>query len=91
MHPCRYLFQSLDAAQQNYEIYDRELLEIVRALEEWRHYLEGNPFPVCVLSDHKNLEYFHTAQKFNRRQARWSLFLSQFDLQLQHISGTKMV
>ena len=68
MHPCGYLSQSLDAAQRNYEIYDRELLGIVRALEEWRHYLEGNPFPVRVLSDHKNLEYFHTAQKLNRRQ-----------------------
>ena len=91
MHPCGYLSQSLDAAQRNYEIYDRELLGIVRALEEWRHYLEGNPYPVRVLSDHKNLEYFRTAQKLNRRQARWSLFLSQFDLQLQHVPGTKMV
>ena len=65
MHPCGYLSQSLDAAQRNYEIYDRELLGIVRALEEWRHYLEGNPYPVRVLSDHKNLEYFRTAQKLN--------------------------
>ena len=69
MHPCGYLSQSLDAAQQNYKIYDRELLGIVRALEEWQHYLEGNPFLVHVLSDHKNLEYFHTAQKLNKRQA----------------------
>ena len=91
MHPCGYLSQSLDTAQQNYEIYDRKLLEIVCALEEWRHYLEGNPFSVHVLSDHKNIEYFCTAQKLNRRQAQWSLFLSQFDLQLQHVSGTKMV
>ena len=60
MDPCGYLFQSLDAAQQNYEIYDRELLEIICALEEWQHYLEGNLFPVHILSDHKNLEYFHT-------------------------------
>ena len=35
IHPCGYLPQSLDAAQQNYEIYDRELLGIVCALEEW--------------------------------------------------------
>ena len=61
MHPCGYLFQSLDAAQRNYEIYNRELLGIVRALKEWRHYLEDNPFPVRILSDHKNLEYFRTA------------------------------
>ena len=35
MHPCAYLSKSFDAAQRNYEIYDRELLGIVRALEEW--------------------------------------------------------
>jgi len=40
--------------------------------------------------DHKNLEYFMKAQKLNRRQARWALYLSRFDFVLKHISGTKM-
>ena len=31
------------------------------------------------------------AQKLNRRQARWSLYLSEFDLHLIHIPGTKMI
>lgn len=91
LHPCAYLSKSFDAAQWNYKIYDRELLGIVRALEEWHHYLEGNPHPIEMLSDHKNLTYFRTAQKLNRRQARWSLFLSQFDLQLKHITSTRMI
>ena len=43
-----------------------------------------------VLSDHKNLTYFRKAQKLNRRQARWSLYLSEFDLKLTHTAGTKM-
>ena len=34
MHPCRYLSQSLDAAQRNYEIYDREMLAIMEALKD---------------------------------------------------------
>ena len=46
---------------------------------------------MTVLSDHKNLTYYRDAQKLNRRQARWSLFLSDFDVKLVHISGTKMV
>ena len=90
-HPCLYLSQSLDAAQRNYEIYDRELLGIVRALDEWRHYLDGSPHPVEVLSVHKNLTYFCIARKLNRRQARWSLFLSQFNLQLKHVPGKEMI
>ena len=74
--PIAYRSQALSPTEQNYEIYDRELLGIVRALKEWQHYLEGNPYPVRILSNHKNLEYFCTAQKLNRRQAQWSLFLS---------------
>ena len=44
-----------------------------------------------VFSDHKNLTYFRTAQKLNDRQARWSLYLSEFDINLIHLPGTQMV
>ena len=86
-HPCAYLSQSFSPAERNYEIFDRELLAIVRALKTWRHYIEGSPFPVRVDTDHLNLTYFRSPQKLNRRQARWFLLLSQFDLKLGHIPG----
>ncbi|ESK82666.1 reverse transcriptase-rnase h-integrase [Moniliophthora roreri MCA 2997] len=86
-HPCGYLSKSLSPTEQNYKIYDQELLAIVRALSEWQHYLMGGKYKVVVLSDHKNLTYFHIAQKLNRRQAQWSLFLSEFDLALVHVPG----
>ena len=54
----------------NYEIYDKELLAIIRCLEEWRPELEGAKFPVKILLDHKNLEYFMSTKLLNRRQAR---------------------
>lgn len=44
-HPCAYFSKSLDEAERNYEIYDRELLGIIEALGQWRHYLEGAPTP----------------------------------------------
>ncbi|ESK82382.1 pro-pol protein, partial [Moniliophthora roreri MCA 2997] len=91
LHPCGYLLHALMETERNYEIYDRELLAIVNALKAWEHYLLGSTHPVTILSDHKNLSYFRTAQKLNRRQARWSLYLSQFELQLIHIPGTRMV
>jgi hypothetical protein len=69
-HPCGYLSQSLNPAERNYQIFDRELLAIIRALTEWCHYLEGNPHPVIIFTDHKNLLYFRTAQKLTHRQAR---------------------
>jgi len=30
------------------------------------------------------------AQKLNRRQARWALYLSRFDFILKHVAGSKM-
>ena len=44
-----------------------------------------------VFSDHKNLTYFQEAGKLNQQQARWSLYLSEFDVKLVHIAGTKIV
>jgi hypothetical protein len=66
------------------------MLAIIQGLEEWRHYLEGARHPVEIWTDHKNLEYFQVAQKLNRRQARWSLYLSCFDFTLHHKPGRSM-
>jgi hypothetical protein len=74
----------------NYEIHDKEMLAIIRALEEWRHFLEGAKHEVEIWTDHRNLEYFMTAQKLNRRQARYSLYLSRFDFSLHHRPGRSM-
>jgi len=72
-HPVAFYSKSLSSVEQNYEIHDKEMLAIIRALEEWRHFLERATHPVEIWTDHKNLEYFMTAKKLNRRQARWSL------------------
>ena len=85
--PVAYFSQKMIPAECNYEIYDKELLAIVRAFEEWRPELEGSKYPVQVLSDHKNLEYFKTSKLLNRRQARWSEYLSRFDFKIVYRSG----
>lgn len=90
-HPCAFLSQSFMEAERNYEIYDKELLAIIRALEEWRHYLEGAPHVLEIWTDHKNLSYFREAHKLNRRQARWALYLTRFHFQLVHKPSTTMV
>jgi hypothetical protein len=90
-HPISFISKTFSPAERNYEIYDRELLAIIRALEEWRHYIQGSPHTTIVLSDHKNLTYYREAKKLNRRQARWSLYLSEFDVKLVHTPGNKMV
>jgi len=89
-HPIVFYSKSLSSVEWNYEIHDKEILAIIRALEEWRHFLEGAIHPVEIWTDHKNLEYFMTAKKLNRRQACWSLHLVRFDFLLHHHPGRTM-
>ena len=73
-------------AERNYEIHDKELLAIIRALEEWRAELEGlqRDDPFDIFTDHQALEYFITTKKLNSRQARWSLSLSRFHFRIKY-------
>jgi len=83
-HPIVFYSKSLSSVEQNYEIHDKKMLAIIRALEEWRHFLEGATHLVEIWTNHKNLEYFMMAKKLNRCQARWSLHLARFDFLLHH-------
>ena len=42
-HPCAFISKTFSLTERNYKIYDRELLAIIQALEEWRHYIQGSP------------------------------------------------
>jgi hypothetical protein len=75
-HPCSYLSQSVIPVECNYDIYNCELLAVIRALKAWHQYLCGSPFPVQVFTDHKNLTFFCSPQHLNHRQARWLLDLA---------------
>ena len=57
----------LKSLKRNYEIYDKEMLAIIRDLENWRHLLEDAKFKFEVWTDYKNLKYFIKAQKLNRQ------------------------
>jgi hypothetical protein len=89
--PVAFSSKALSDVERNYDIHDRELLSIMRALADWRKYLHGSSSPFEIHSDHKNLQYFMTSQKLNRRQARWSLELSEFNFTLLHKPGSSMI
>lgn len=78
-----------DLAECNYEIYDKELLAVVRAFENWRSELSGVDHPISVITDHSNLKYFMTTKQLTRRQVRWSEFLSEFDFVIKSVPARK--
>jgi hypothetical protein len=87
LHPIAFHSRTFTSTELNYDVHDKELLAIFEAFQRWRHYLEGSVTPVNVITDHKNLEYFATTKLLTRRQARWSEYLSQFNLVIRFRPG----
>jgi hypothetical protein len=91
LRPVAYFSSKHTAAECNYEIYDKELLAIIKSMEEWRPELQGTQEPFEILTDHKNLEYFTTTKSLNQRQVRWSEFLTGFNFKIVYRPGSKAV
>ena len=87
LHPVAFFSKKHASAECNYKIYDKELLTVVRAFEEWRAELQSLTNPVKMVTDHMDLEYFTTTKLLIRRQTRWSQFLSQFNFQTAYRPG----
>ena len=85
-----YLLKSLNEIERNYKIHNKEMLAVIRELENWRHLLESVRFKFKIWTNHKNLECFIKVQKLNRRQARWALYLLRFNFTLKYISRIKI-
>jgi hypothetical protein len=77
----------LSRAEYNYSTTEQELLAIVRALEQWRCYLEGAAHPVTIVTDHNPLTYLATQPSLSRRLTRWVQFLSRFNHEIVYRPG----
>ena len=58
LHPVAFHSRKLSPAERNYDIHDKELLAILIAYMEWKHYLAGTEKPITPHTDHQNLQYF---------------------------------
>ena len=72
----------MSSTERNYEIYDKELLAIVEALDKWQQYLLDAVEKFEVWTDHENLKYFKEPHKLNGQQARWYLKLQDYNFTL---------
>ena len=84
-----YSSKAFNPTQRNYDIYDRELLVIMIALEDYHKQLIGTTQPFEIQTDHANLQYFKKPQKLNRRQARWLAQLQDYNFVITPIPGKK--
>jgi RNase H-like domain found in reverse transcriptase/Integrase zinc binding domain len=85
--PVGYHSHTFNPAEQGYDVHDRELLAVMRGLQQWRHLLLSSPFQTTVITDHANLQYYRQPQKINRRVARYLGDLAEYDFRLVHKPG----
>ena len=87
VHPVAFHSHTFTVAELNYDTYDKELLAIFEAFKIWWHYLEGLAYPIDIVMDHKNLEYFSTTKVLTQRQVWWSKYLFQLNLVIRFCPG----
>jgi hypothetical protein len=58
LHPLGYFSRKLKDTELNYNIHNKELLAIMDSLHKWSTYCKSIQYPITILSDHKNLEYW---------------------------------
>ncbi|XP_075088187.1 uncharacterized protein LOC142170230 [Nicotiana tabacum] len=75
-----YVSKTMNDAQVNYMVTEKELLAIVFAMEKFRPYLMGAE--VIVHIDHVTLHYLMTKKDSKARLMRWTLLLQEFDLEM---------
>lgn len=86
-HPTAYYSATFTPTECNYDIYEHELLAIIKSLTHWHPYLEWMKEPFTILTDHANLQYWKSSWNLNRRTAQWHADLQEYNYEIQHVSG----
>jgi hypothetical protein len=74
-------------AESNYDIYEKEFLAVIKAIENWRAHLIWTEKPFIIKTDHKNLMYWKEPKKLTGRTARWHKKLQDYNFKIVHITG----
>ena len=73
-----YFLKMMAPAKCNYKVHNKEMLAIVRLLDQWRPKIHGMASRVQIYTNHKALEYFMHSKQLTSRQARWAKALSKY-------------
>ena len=73
--------------EQNYDIYDKELLAIIDAFKHWRHYFQGTRYEIAVITDYKNLIAFTIMKVLNKYQVQYVEELSSYNFRINYCKG----
>ena len=80
-----YWSRQLQKSERNYSVIEREALAAVSAIREFYPYLYG--FHFKLITDHNPLVSLKQRTDVGGRLTRWTMFLQQFDFEVQYRPG----
>ncbi len=87
LRPIAFTSRKLQQAEINYATHDQEMLAVIHALKQWKHYVLNGTL-TTIITDHHSLRFFPTQRHLTPRQTRWMEFLQQFHLNITYKPGT---
>jgi len=83
--PIAYASRTLNKAETNYSVIQKELLAIVWAVKYFRPYLYGKKFK--IITDHRPLTYLFNIKDVSSQLMRWRLQLEEYDYEIIYRAG----
>ena len=65
LQPVEFFSATFTPMERNYDVYERELLAIMKALAHWRPYLGWTKELFLIQTDHANLQYWKSPRNLN--------------------------
>jgi len=82
-----YFSATFTLTEANYDIYEKEFLAVLKALEHWRAHLIWTQKLFIIETDHKNLTYWKEPKKLTGRMAQWHKKLQDYNFKIVHVLG----
>jgi hypothetical protein len=85
--PLGFFSKKMEAAQQKYSAFDRELFACYAGIRHFRYMLDGRRFP--IFTDHKPLSYAlaRVSEPWRARQSRQLSYVAEYTSDIRHIAG----
>ncbi|GFV13157.1 transposon Tf2-9 polyprotein [Trichonephila clavipes] len=87
--PIAFASRTLNKAERNYTVTERECLAVIRALNKFKTYFGS--LSVKVITDHAALTKLTNRKNLSSRMNRWALKLSEFYIEWEYRSGVQNV